>query len=227
MQRAAPGRAGAAGSARGTASVAPERALCRLDNLQALSQIHPRLTCLDQTWDLFAALRHEVASGRWDVDTEGIGRPTPGLYLALLTYRFAPGELEALAGYLKVYRTDLNLLRNVLHLREREADLDKEALTNREIDELLRYGTTSGLLILWLCAGPERVRDRVWRYEQELRHVQPTVDGQYLMSLGLKPSPLFGRLLKAVRDARLDGTIRTEDEEKALIAQLLAERDRG
>ncbi len=44
------------------------------------------------------------------------------------------------------------------------------------------------------------------------------------MSLGLKPSPLFSRLLNAVRDARLDGEIHTVDEEKALIARLLDER---
>jgi tRNA nucleotidyltransferase (CCA-adding enzyme) len=40
--------------------------------------------------------------------------------------------------------------------------------------------------------------------------------------LGLKPSPLFRRLLDAVRDARLDGRIHTVEEEQALIARLLA-----
>jgi len=45
-----------------------------------------------------------------------------------------------------------------------------------------------------------------------------------LKSLGLKPSPLFRHLLDAVRDARLDGEIETEEEEKALIARRLAER---
>jgi tRNA nucleotidyltransferase (CCA-adding enzyme) len=69
------------------------------------------------------------------------------------------------------------------------------------------------------------VRERVWRYDQELRHVQPIIDGEYLKSLGLKPSPLFSKLLNAVRDARLDGKIETENEEKELVARLLAERE--
>jgi tRNA nucleotidyltransferase (CCA-adding enzyme) len=49
------------------------------------------------------------------------------------------------------------------------------------------------------------------------------VDGVYLKSLGLRPSPLFSKLLDAVRDARLDGQIDTVEEEKALIARLLEE----
>jgi tRNA nucleotidyltransferase (CCA-adding enzyme) len=63
----------------------------------------------------------------------------------------------------------------------------------------------------------------LWRYETELRHVQPVVDGEYLMGLGLKPSPLFSKLLNAVRDARLDGEVHTAEEEQSLVARLLEE----
>jgi tRNA nucleotidyltransferase (CCA-adding enzyme) len=80
-------------------------------------------------------------------------------------------------------------------------------------------------MILWLCTTSNLVRERLWYDETELRHVQPEVDGEYLKGLGLKPSPLFSRLLHAVRDARLDGEIETVEEEKALIARLLAERE--
>jgi tRNA nucleotidyltransferase (CCA-adding enzyme) len=65
----------------------------------------------------------------------------------------------------------------------------------------------------------------LWQYEQELRLIQPVVDGTYLKSLGLRPSPLFSKLLHAVRDARLDGAIHTEEEEKALITHLLQKEE--
>ena len=58
----------------------------------------------------------------------------------------------------------------------------------------------------------------------ELRHIQPEVDGEYLKGLGLRPSPLFSKLLNAVRDARLDGRVQTVEEERALVDRLLAER---
>jgi tRNA nucleotidyltransferase (CCA-adding enzyme) len=202
----------------------PERALNRLSGLEVLQQIHPRLSCSEQTWQLFATLRQAVADGSWDVPAKENGGPAVGLYLALLTCHLSRPELEALAGRLKFFRDDLSLLRNVLDLREQEEILDRPHLSNREIYALLRYSTSPALLIQWLCTPSERVRARLWSFEQELRLVEPLLDGNYLLGLGLKPSPLFSRVLNAIRDARLDGLIQTEEEEKALVAKLLAER---
>jgi tRNA nucleotidyltransferase (CCA-adding enzyme) len=205
----------------------PERALCRLDGLNVLARIHPRLTCMEETWTRFARLRQIVAGGQWNVQPEENGQPSPGLYLALLTYHLSRAELEALANRLKIFRDDLTLLRQVLDLQEREADLDQPELLNREIHALLRYYSTQALMIHWMCTDSERVGERLRHYETELRHVKPTVDGAYLKDLGLKPSPLFSKLLHAVRDARLDGEIHTVEEEKALIARMLEERTQG
>jgi tRNA nucleotidyltransferase (CCA-adding enzyme) len=201
----------------------PERVLCRLDGLNVLIQIHPGLICLEGIWERFVALRQVVAAGQWNVPPAENGRPAPALYLSLLTYHLSRAELDALAARLKIFRTDLNLLHQVLDLQELEAELDRPDLTNHELYALLRYSSSPALMIHWLYTGSERVRERLWRYETELRHVQPVVDGEYLMSLGLKPSPLFSRLLNTVRDARLDGEICTVEEEEALIARLLAE----
>jgi tRNA nucleotidyltransferase (CCA-adding enzyme) len=99
--------------------------------------------------------------------------------------------------------------------------LDQPDLSNKEIDALVRFSSPPALMVYWLATGSARARDRVWRYEKTLRHIQPVVDGEYLKTLGLKPSPLFSRLLRAVRDALLDGEIQTEAEERALVDRLL------
>jgi tRNA nucleotidyltransferase (CCA-adding enzyme) len=205
----------------------PERVLCRLDELDVLSQIHPEFACGEGTQAQFGKLRHAIASGEWDVPFEENGLPTPGLYLALMTYGLSRPDLEAVANRLKIYRHDLTLLNQVLELRERETDLDRPDLSNQEIDAMLRNLSTAAVLIVWLRTSSDRVRERLSHYETKLRHIQPVVDGEYLKSLGLKPSPLFSKLLWAVRSARLDGEIETVEEEKDLIAHLLAERDRA
>jgi tRNA nucleotidyltransferase (CCA-adding enzyme) len=204
----------------------PERALCRLDDLNVLAQIHPRLSCLEAIWELFARLRQTIAHGQWNVPPAENGLPAPGLYLALLTHDLSRPELEALVSRLKIFRDDLALLYQVSDLKARESDLQAEDLANHEIDALLRYSSTPALMIQWLCSESSRVREWLWYYETELRHVRPEVDGAYLKTLGLRPSPLFSKLLHAVRDARLDGEIETVEEEQALIARLLAERDK-
>jgi tRNA nucleotidyltransferase (CCA-adding enzyme) len=163
-----------------------------------------------------------VAAGTWDVDVTESGEPPPGLYLAVWTCDLSHREVEGLVSLVKPFRQDVELLREMIQLRSRSEALARPDLANHEVYELLRHSTSGSRLAYWLCTGDERVRRRLWRYETELRHVEPVVDGTYLKELGLEPSPLFGKLLGAVRDARLDGEIETEEEERALIAQLLA-----
>jgi tRNA nucleotidyltransferase (CCA-adding enzyme) len=203
----------------------PEHALCCLDKLSVLAHIQPCLHCDEQIQALFAQLRQTVAGRLWDVPAEN-GRPAPGLYLALLTARLQRRDLVALIDRLRIFHNDLKLLRQATDLHDREADLDRPDLSNHAVYALLHQFSSAAMLIRWLCTDSERVRDRLWRYHKELRLIQPVVDGAYLMSLGLKPSPLFSHLLNAVRDARLDGEIHTVDEEEALIARLLQERQK-
>ncbi len=51
----------------------------------------------------------------------------------------------------------------------------------------------------------------------------PLLSGHDLARLELKPGPLFKRLLDAVREAQLDGTIRTREVAMELVKRLLAE----
>jgi poly(A) polymerase len=56
----------------------------------------------------------------------------------------------------------------------------------------------------------------------------PLLTGEDLKQLGLPPGPLFKRLLDAVREAQLDGTIRTRQEALDLVKRLLeAEKELG
>jgi tRNA nucleotidyltransferase (CCA-adding enzyme) len=54
--------------------------------------------------------------------------------------------------------------------------------------------------------------------------VEPELTGDDLKAVGLEPGPLFGKLLSALRDARLNGEATTRQEEVALVeAMLVAE----
>jgi len=49
----------------------------------------------------------------------------------------------------------------------------------------------------------------------------PLVRGGDLISMGLEPGPLFGKLLERVRDAQLEGTLKTKEEGLAMVRKLL------
>jgi poly(A) polymerase len=51
----------------------------------------------------------------------------------------------------------------------------------------------------------------------------PLITGEDLIAVGLKPGPLFKTLLEKVREAQLDGTIRTREEAMELVRRLLRE----
>ncbi|NIV29786.1 MAG: hypothetical protein GWN58_09850, partial [Anaerolineae bacterium] len=61
--------------------------------------------------------------------------------------------MEAFADHLKIFRSDLTLLRQVLDLRDDEHKLDQPEISNRQIYALLRFSSSASRLIHWLCTG--------------------------------------------------------------------------
>jgi tRNA nucleotidyltransferase (CCA-adding enzyme) len=201
----------------------PERALARLEALGVLAHIHPSLSALAQDvhiWQCFEALRAEVETGEWGLLP---GPPSPGLYIGVLTASLSRFELEALTARLHIFRADMDLLYEIQDLQDLAPALSvaEAELSNSQLARLLRRTTTAGRLAFCLCCSSEQACQRVRLYERTLRHVRPTVDGNYLIELGLSPGPQFGDILDAVRDALLDGQIHTPEEERALVDQLL------
>jgi len=225
---------------------APEKALCRLAELNVLAQIHPGLRCDPWVVERFQRLGAEIAAWREatreaptpeqnseekDGLSESIGplppEDKPQLYLALLTYRLIPAELETLTERLRIVRDDADLLREVAQLRAVATRLAQQRHKPSELDRLLRFCSEPALFVTWAASDSTLAREQLAHYWRELRHVRPEVDGNYLKSLGLKPGPRFGRILNAVRAAKLDGEVQTRAEEEAMVAKLLAGGDSG
>ncbi|MBI3947188.1 MAG: CBS domain-containing protein [Armatimonadetes bacterium] len=72
------------------------------------------------------------------------------------------------------------------------------------------------LLLAVIVSGAQRARDRVALYLRELRHVRPRVTGDRLIEIGYPRSPVVGAALRELLNRRLDGELRTAEEELAL-----------
>ena len=64
-------------------------------------------------------------------------------------------------------------------------------------------------------------RDAMKNYLAELRFVEPILKGGDVMALGVPQGPLVGEALNALLTARLDGTVTTREDEKALVQDSL------
>jgi tRNA nucleotidyltransferase (CCA-adding enzyme) len=84
------------------------------------------------------------------------------------------------------------------------------------------YGRLSGFkteLILYMMAATrhEHIKKAVSHYFTQLRHVKISVTGKDLKNLGLTPGPVYREILDAVRDAKLNGMLKTRNDELVFV----------
>jgi tRNA nucleotidyltransferase (CCA-adding enzyme) len=200
----------------------PERALCRLEELSVLAQIHPNLRCDKWLSDKYRTWREHADAGSWTLDAHD----TSFLCLALLAYRLDDEALRGLMGRLKIRRDDADDLLLLPGLKDTLLQLGK-ARRPSAFYRLLEPYPARVLAVAWVATDRKRLQERLLRYQTEWRLVDTEISGDDLKTMGLKPSPLFGRLLGALRDARLDGKVSKREEEEALLEKLLAAEGEG
>jgi tRNA nucleotidyltransferase (CCA-adding enzyme) len=94
------------------------------------------------------------------------------------------------------------------------------ALTARALHDRLAPLDPAGLAVVLALAGPPGGR-RVLHWATELAGRRPRVTGHDLQALGVAPGPEVGRLLDRLLTERLEGRLRSKDEEVALVRRLL------
>jgi tRNA nucleotidyltransferase (CCA-adding enzyme) len=198
----------------------PERALCRLDELDALSHIHPDLECDRWLSDRYRVLRERLDPEEWGLESEDL----VFVHLALLAYRLDQEQVQAFSERLRVTREVEEDLLLVQNLRQRLPDL-LDLNRPSEMYHLLQPYPARVMAVVWVAADSEVAQERLRRYQTTWRFVEPELTGDDLKAMGLKPGPLFGHLLRELRDARLNGKVKTQEEERALVERMVADED--
>jgi len=193
----------------------PEAALLQCQTLGVLAAIHPALR-FDRR--LAAAFR---AARRW-------GAPLgPELSLPLLATPLSPVEATAVAHRLALSARERRAVQGAAALRETIPWLSQPRLRpSQVVARLEAYPGPS--LRAWALAAPSPLpRRRLDRYLQYWRYVKLNLDGRALQRLGVPRGPLVGEAMRALRTARLDGRVRSREQEAAMVRRLLAERGRS
>jgi tRNA nucleotidyltransferase (CCA-adding enzyme) len=77
------------------------------------------------------------------------------------------------------------------------------------------------LLFLLAKTTSEAAQQQIAAYLETYRYVQPCLSGHDLQAMGLTPGPQFRTILACLLEARLNGEITTEAEERALVRRLI------
>ena len=98
-----------------------------------------------------------------------------------------------------------------------QRQLEGRRLGASRLRHLLDRALPESRLLLW--AGSGRVRRRVERYLTRLAFVKPALTGRDLKEFGFVPGPTYRRIMDMLLRGRLDGHLKSREEEIALVRQ--------
>jgi tRNA nucleotidyltransferase (CCA-adding enzyme) len=100
---------------------------------------------------------------------------------------------------------------------------DGRGMRDSRLNRLLTTVPEEALIVLCSIASGV-ARTRIERYVNVVSHIEPTVNGDDLVALGLEPSQLFSAILGQALDARLDGRAVGREAELANLRRLASRR---
>ena len=188
----------------------PEQILERAQTLGVLRQLHPALKVDGATAERLRRARQQSMT-----ETD--------MYLSILAY---PLDSEAIEGFVERLNITGELKRAIKQLPRLKAKFPALASPNiapSAVYRLLQKYHPEAIATCALAADESAVRSQLERYLNELRYVKTHLDGDALKALGVAPGPRLGKMLEVIREARLDGTVNTREEEASLVHRLLRE----
>ncbi|WP_350344723.1 CBS domain-containing protein [Proteinivorax tanatarense] len=104
--------------------------------------------------------------------------------------------------------------------------------SNKHLDPSEIYDSLNGLSVHSLCAmmaiaDNDLLKNRIFLYLEELHKVDVEITGNDLKEMGIKPGPVYSKIISRLRQQKLNGEIHTKDDELNYIKSLdLKERGR-
>jgi tRNA nucleotidyltransferase (CCA-adding enzyme) len=186
--------------------------LTRLSDLELLTAIHTELSPPDAKFEL--PPDDKIAA----YQTSGSLPPKRTLLWLLWLSPFPAETLKAISQRLRfpAALTDLllaasSLRKDLLSLEDSKPSSWVERL--EDVPEMAVYALS--------LSAKGKTKKALLDYLEIWRHVKPKTSGHDLKELGLSPGPEYKKILGRLRNAWLDGDVENEEDEKALLEQLL------
>jgi tRNA nucleotidyltransferase (CCA-adding enzyme) len=87
--------------------------------------------------------------------------------------------------------------------------------------ELLEGHALRAVEVLHKVLPDGEVREQLGKYLSEWRHVKSSTTGHDLKKLDIEPGPKYAEILRRLRAAWLDGEVKSEEEEKMMLQDLI------
>jgi tRNA nucleotidyltransferase (CCA-adding enzyme) len=182
--------------------------LARLDELDLLAPIHPALANFSRS--NLATLKSDDPAlqnrnSRWLLWL---------LHLTDQEIEFLNERLHFRADLLKILRSATVLETNLTTLI---------GVKPSEAVELLEGYSIKALEVVSIAGQDGEIKNTLTKYLSEWWHVKPKTSGHDLKRRGIPPGPKYNEILRRLRAAWLDGEIKTHEDEKKMLDEMLQE----
>ena len=195
----------------------PVAPLSRAVELGLMGGLHPAFGKLSES--------NKGGMQRLDALRRAGGEIEPEDCLAALFSPLSASEAEGVIQRLRLSGRRAALARDTIGLRESEPQIRVSAGCPSELARLLE-GREPAAVSAWAeLTADEGVAKALRRYSTKLWFVKPELSGTALLGMGVPEGPMVGKILARLRDARLDGAVKSKEEERDLARELLARFD--
>ncbi|UCF31778.1 MAG: CBS domain-containing protein [bacterium] len=191
----------------------PSRSFERMEELGILEALHPALAFDRRTREVFTQVE-KIHSWFQFLYLEEEPEIADIYFNATMLLKDTDARSEILLGFqVPAYRRE-----EYLERWGRIADTLRALARVPEgspswIARQLRDLTTEDLIVLMALTKKEGTARAVSLYLSRLRFLDMEIDGKVLKKMGYATGPIFRRIMDAVRDARVDGEVKTLEEE--------------
>jgi tRNA nucleotidyltransferase (CCA-adding enzyme) len=195
-----------------------EEVLSRLDELKLLQAIHPGLVLDDWFRKCLKLVRSAPKEQEWPREILVNDQSKELLYILWLL-RLPEGITRGVIARLKFSAT---LARTLSAARELWVELPslKKARPSAVVNRLDGV-PMQAIHAVYIACEQADLRQVLVGYIARLSKVKSTINGHDLRLRGLAPGPEYRVILKALRDAWLDGEVSTKEQERDLLSRLL------
>lgn len=194
----------------------PEKVFYRAERLGVLRHLHLALEGNGWLGEHFDRAR-EACSG---------SRPDVKLYLVLLAWRLEDEALKSFIERMKFGGEAARVLKNIPALKRTLTSLTAPEMKPSDIYYVLEHHRAETMQAAALVTDSLLVRERIVLYISTLRFVETSLNGDDLKKMGVAAGKKMGTLLKALKEAKLNGEVKTREAERKLIRKWLAKGKR-
>ena len=205
----------------------PVRAITRLGQLKLFRFLHRRLCYTKNVKQLVTAVPKALAWWTRRFPDSMVDRPI--VYLMALSSESSPAVLAGMIRRLALSREQAKNVSTGGHRIDRALKrlTGEGVLRPSQVYRLLEHFSDEALVLLLAKQRSVKHRVRLSRLERHLvayvksKSVKTALTGRDLQAMGLKPGPQYKIILGKLLDARIDGMVTTEAEERVFVRKWL------